>query len=51
MYVISAVLGSGAIVMTAVSPRTALLILVGMIVAVLYGAKRLGILKMKKVVR
>ena len=51
MYVISAVLGSGTIVMTAVSPRTALLILVGMIVAVLYGAKRLGILKMKKVVR
>lgn len=51
MYVISAVLGSGAIVMTAVSPRTALLILAGMIVAVLYGAKRLGILKVKKVVR
>ena len=51
MYVISAFLGSGAIVMTAVSPRTAMLILAGMIVAVLYGAKRLGILKMKRTAR
>ncbi|MBR1552998.1 MAG: undecaprenyl/decaprenyl-phosphate alpha-N-acetylglucosaminyl 1-phosphate transferase [Schwartzia sp.] len=51
MYVISAVLGSGAIVMTAVSPRTAILILVLMVVLVLYGAKRLGILKMKKTAR
>ena len=47
MYVISAILGSGAIVMTAVSPRTAILILLLIIVAVLYGAKRLGILKLK----
>jgi UDP-GlcNAc:undecaprenyl-phosphate GlcNAc-1-phosphate transferase len=47
MYVISAILGSGAIVMTAVSPRTAILILLLIVVAVLYGAKRLGILKLK----
>ncbi len=47
MYVISALLGSGAIVMTAVSPRIAILILVVMVVAVLYGAKRLGIFKLK----
>ncbi|MBR1760026.1 MAG: undecaprenyl/decaprenyl-phosphate alpha-N-acetylglucosaminyl 1-phosphate transferase [Schwartzia sp.] len=47
MYVISAVLGSAAIVMTAVSPRAAILILIMMVVAVLYGAKRLGIFKLK----
>ena len=47
MYVISAILGSGAIVMTAVSPRTAILILLLVVVVVLYGAKRLGILKLK----
>lgn len=43
MYVISALLGSSAIAMTEVSPRFALLILAGVIVSVLYGAKRLGI--------
>ncbi len=43
MYIISALLGSGAIAMTAVSPRTAILILVAMVVIVFYGAKRLGI--------
>ena len=47
MYVISAVLGSAAIVLTAVSPRAAILILIMMVVAVLYGAKRLGIFKLK----
>ncbi|MBP5199605.1 MAG: undecaprenyl/decaprenyl-phosphate alpha-N-acetylglucosaminyl 1-phosphate transferase [Schwartzia sp.] len=47
MYVISAILGSGAIVMTAVSPRTAILILLLVVAVVLYGAKRLGILKLK----
>ena len=51
MYVVSALLGSGAIAMTAVSPRAAILILVVMVAAVFYGAKRWGILKMKKATR
>ncbi len=43
MYIISALLGSSAIAMTEVSPFCAILILAMVIVAVLYGAKRLGI--------
>ena len=40
---ISALLGTSAVAVTEVSPGFALLILVGVVASVLYGAKRLGI--------
>lgn len=43
MYTISALLGTSAVAVTEVSPGFALLILLGVVVSVLYGAKRLGI--------
>ena len=46
MYVISAILGFSAIAMTEVSLGLAALIMVGVVAAVLYGAKRLGIFSM-----
>ena len=43
MYTISALLGTSAVAVTEVSPAFAFLILMGVVVSVLYGAKRLGI--------
>ena len=46
MYVISAMLGLSAVALTEVSRQMAMLILLVVVVAVLYGAKRLGILRL-----
>ena len=46
MYVISALLGLSAVALTEVSRQMAMLILLVVIVAILYGAKKLGILRL-----
>ena len=46
MYVISAMLGLSAVALTEVSRQMAMLILLVVVVAILYGAKRLGILRL-----
>jgi UDP-GlcNAc:undecaprenyl-phosphate GlcNAc-1-phosphate transferase len=46
MYVISALLGFSAIAMTEVSSSLAVMIMIGVVAAVLYGAKRIGIFRM-----
>ena len=46
MYVISAMLGMSAVALTEVSRQIAILILVVVVVAILYGAKKLGILRL-----
>ena len=47
MYVISALLGLSAVALTEVSSQIAIFILLIVIVAILYGAKKLGILSMR----
>ena len=51
MYVISALLGLSAVALTEVSPQFAILIVGLVIVAVLFGAKKIGILRMNQPVR
>ena len=46
MYIISAMLGLSAVALTEVSRQMAMLILLVVIVAILYGAKKLGILRL-----
>ena len=46
MYVISAMLGLSAVALTEVSRQIAILILIVVVVAILYGAKKLGILRL-----
>lgn len=48
MYVISAVLGLSAIALTEVSSQIAVLILVLVIVAIFYGAKKIGVLRLAR---
>jgi UDP-N-acetylmuramyl pentapeptide phosphotransferase/UDP-N-acetylglucosamine-1-phosphate transferase len=48
MYVISAVLGLSAIALSEVSGRIAVMIIIGVVVAVVFGAKKLGIFDLKK---
>ena len=47
MYVISALLGLSAVALTEVSSQIAIFILLVVIVAILYGAKKIGIFKMR----
>lgn len=47
MYVISALLGLSAVALTEVSAQIAIVILLIVIVAILYGAKKIGIFKMR----
>ena len=51
MYVISALLGLSAVALTEVSPQFAILIVGLVVVAVLFGAKKIGILRMNQPVR
>jgi len=51
MYVISGVLGLSAIALTEVSSGIAILIIIAVIFAVLFGAKKLGIFDSKKSIR
>ena len=47
MYVISALLGLSAVALTEVSSQIAIFILLIVVIAILYGAKKLGILSMR----
>ncbi|MBR6710813.1 MAG: undecaprenyl/decaprenyl-phosphate alpha-N-acetylglucosaminyl 1-phosphate transferase [Selenomonadaceae bacterium] len=51
MYVISALLGLSAVALTEVSPQFAILIVGLVVAAVLFGAKKIGILRMNQPVR
>ena len=48
MYVISAMLGLSAVALTEVSSQFALIILIIVIIAVAYGAKKIGVLRLKR---
>ena len=47
MYVISALLGLSAVALTEVSSQIAIFILLIVVVSIIYGAKKLGILSMR----
>jgi len=48
MYVISAILGMSAVALTEVNSQLAILILIIVVIAVFYGAKKLGVLRLTR---